>query len=515
MERVSTTNNSPFSDTGFARGLGVFDSTMLVVGVMIGSGIFIVPAEMSRQIGSAGWLLVAWAFAGALTIAGGLSYGELAAMMPRAGGMYIYLSEAFSPLLGFLYGWTLAAVIQTGTIAAVAIAFARFSGVLFPAIAESHYLVAPINLASGYAVSLSTGQLLAIILIALLTWTNSLGLEYGKLVQNVFTVAKTGALTTLILLGLTLGWKSTAVKTNFLHAWSVHNPVSLTSTGLAATSAFGLLVAICVSQSGALFSADAWHDITFAAGEVKDPQRTLPLSLAIGTGLVISLYLLANATYLVVLPLNSIQHAPSDRVATAVLQSIFPSVGVPLMAAAIMVSTFGTVNALTLAGARASYAMAKDGLFFKNGGRLNKARVPGWALLVQGVWAAVLVLPRTYDSVTHQYGNLYSNLLEYVISAALIFYVLTIAGLFRLRITRPDMDRPYRALGYPLVPALYIVGASLILTMLFAYRPATTWPGLVIVLLGMPVYFLLRKRSSDMSGTTAQVMTNKKSENLC
>src|SRR5580658_1963711 len=485
-------------DPTFTRGLGLFDSVMVVVGVMIGSGIFIVSADMSRQIGSAGWLLVAWLFTGVLTIAGALSYGELAAMMPRAGGMYIYLRESFSPLWGFLYGWTLCTVIQTGTIAAVAIAFARFSGVLFPSVSESHYLIAPVHVSSGYAFSLSSAQLLAIGVIAVLTWTNSRGLQYGKIVQNVFTVGKTIALLVLIALGLTLGWNAAAVHENFSNAWTARGVSPLTAT-LSATTAFGLFVAICVAQTGSLFSADSWHDITFTAGEVKDPRRTLPLSLAIGTSTVIVLYMLANVAYLVTLPLSAIQHAPSDRVATAVLQTIFPTLGAGMMAAAIMVSTVGCVNALTLAGARTYYAMSRDGLFFRAVGELNKARVPAVSLLIQGLWAAFLVLTRTYDPATKTYGNLYSNLLEYIISAALIFYILTIAGIFRLRIKRPDAERPYRAFGYPLVPILYIVGATAILVMLFTYRPATTWPGLVIVILGVPIYFLLARSARPSS----------------
>jgi len=478
--------------TTFARGLGLFDSVMVVVGVMIGSGIFIVSAEMSREIGSAGWLLVAWGFAGVLTIAGALSYGELAAMMPHAGGMYIYLREAFSPLWGFLYGWTLCTVIQTGTIAAVAIAFARFSGVFFPWISEDRYLIPPLHVSTGYAFSLSTAQLVAIVLIAVLTWTNSRGLEYGKIVQNVFTVAKTAALLALVVLGLTLGWNAAAVHENFSHAWTARG-VSPLAVGLNATTAFGLFVAICVSQTGSLFAADSWHDITFAAGEVKDPRRTLPLSLAIGTSIVIVLYLLANVAYLVTLPLSAIQNAPADRVATVALQAIFPTIGAGLMAAAIIVSTVGCVNALTLAGARTYYAMSRDGLFFRAVGQLNKARVPAVSLLVQGLWAAFLVLPRTYDPATKTYGNLYSNLLEYIISAALIFYILTISAVFRLRIKRPDAERPYRAFGYPWLPFLYILGAAAVLIMLFIYRPATTWPGLVIVLIGVPIYLLLAR----------------------
>jgi APA family basic amino acid/polyamine antiporter len=480
-------------DTEFVRRLGLYDSTMVVVGSMIGSGIFIVPAEMARQIGSPGWVLVAWVLAGVLTVAGALSYGELAAMMPRAGGQYVYLREAFSPLWGFLYGWTLFMIIQTGTIAAVAVGFARFTGVLVPGIAEDRYIIPPIHITQGYAVSLSTAQLLGIGMIAFLTWTNTRGLQYGKVIQNVFTTAKGGALLGLIILGLFLGWNATAVSTNFGDPWSRRGFDPITS-GLDAATAFGLFVAICVAQTGSLFSADAWNNITFTAGEVKDPRRNIPLSLALGTIVVIGLYLLANTAYLATLPLDAVQRAPGDRVATAMMESIFPGAGTAIMAVAIMISTFGCNNGLILAGARACFAMARDGLFFPQAGRLNQARVPGWALGVQGIWAAALVLPRVYNPATGRYGNLYSNLLDYVISAALIFYVLTVAGIFRLRAVRPDVDRPYKAFGYPVIPALYIIGASTILLVLFIYRSATTWPGLVIVILGLPIYYWLSSR---------------------
>ncbi|HEX7254036.1 MAG TPA: amino acid permease, partial [Thermoanaerobaculia bacterium] len=429
---------------GFTRGMSLFDSVMVVVGAMIGSGIFIVSAEMARDIGSAGWLLVAWVLTGVLTLAGALSYAELASMMPRAGGMYVYLRNAFSPIAGFLYGWTFFTVIQTGSIAAVAIAFTRFSGVLFPWISEDSYLVAPVQLSTHYAVSLSRAQLLAIALIVILTWTNSRGLKYGKIVQNVFTVSKTAALLALILLGLTVGWNASAVHDNFAHAWTARG-VDPIASGLAATTAFGLLAAICVSQTGSLFAADSWHDVTFIAGEVKNPRRTLPMALGIGAAIVIGLYLLANVAYVVTLPLSEIQHAPADRVGTAAMQRMFPGIGAALMAAAIMVSTIGTVNALALTGARACYAMAKDRLFFRGAGELNAARVPARALWIQGIWSVILALPRTFDPATGQYGNLYNNLLEYIISATLIFYILTIIGIFRLRITRPDAERPYRA----------------------------------------------------------------------
>src|ERR1700678_251257 len=488
----------------FARGLNLFDSTMLVIGAMIGSGIFIVPAEMARYVGSAGCLLVAWGVAGALTIAGALCYGELSAMMPHAGGMYVYLREAYSPLWGFLYGWTLFSVIETGTIAAVAVAFARFTGVLWPRIAEEKYLVAPVRLSSHYALSLSTAQLLAIGVILLLTFSNTLGLRYGKLIQNVFTVTKTGALGGLIVLGILYGRNTAAVTANFAAAWHPRNVDSL-GRGLDATTMFGLFVAICLSQTGSLFSADSWHNIAFAAAEVKRPERNVTLAMVIGASMVIGLYLLANVAYLVTLPLEAIQHAPADRVGTATLRAIFPGVGTFVMAAAIMVSTFGTINALTLTGARVYYAMARQKLFFSFAGKLNAVNVPASSLKLQGLWAAFLVLPRTYDPATQTWGNLYSNLLEYVISAALIFYVLTVAGVFRLRIKRPDALRPYRTIGYPVVPALYILAASAILAVLFAYRPATTWPGLLIVLLGIPIYLLIgwadRRADPQAAGT--------------
>jgi APA family basic amino acid/polyamine antiporter len=474
----------------FARGLTLFDSIMVVVGAMIGSGIFIVPAEMARHIGSAGWLLVAWGVAGALTIAGALCYGELSAMMPHAGGMYVYLREAYSPLWGFLYGWTLFTVIETGTIAAVAVAFARFTGVLWPRIAEDRYLIAPIRVSSHYAVSLSTAQMLAIGIIALLTFSNTLGLRYGKLIQNVFTVAKTGALGGLIVLGIFVGRNAGALHANFDNPWYPRG-IDALGRGLTAATMFGLFVAICLSQTGSLFSADSWHNIAFAAGEVKRPERNVTLAMVIGASVVICLYLLANVAYLVTLPLEAIQHAPADRVGTATLRAIFTGAGTSVMAAAIMVSTFGTINALTLTGARVYYAMARQRLFFPFAGKLNAANVPASSLKLQGLWAAFLVLPRTYDPATRTWGNLYSNLLEYVISAALIFYVLTVAGVFRLRVKRPDAPRPYRTMGYPVVPALYILAASAIVAVLFAYRPATTWPGLLIVLLGIPIYVLI------------------------
>lgn len=482
-------------DGGFRRSLGLFDSTMVVVGAMIGSGIFLVSAEMARLLGSAGWVLAAWGLTAALTLAAALSYGELAAMMPRAGGQYVYLREAFSPLAGFLYGWTLFTVIQTGTIAAVCVGFGRYAGVFFPFISEDRYLIEPVHVSSGYAISLSVAQLLAIAVIAFLTWMNTRGIEYGKLVQNLFTSAKTAALIGLIGLGILLGTNDTALTANFTRAWAASS-VAPISPGLDASSFAGLLIALAIAQVGSLFASDAWNNITFTAGEVRNPRRDVPLSLALGTGMVMLLYLFANVAYFVTLPVTAVQSAPADRVAAATLEAALPGIGAMLMAAGIMISTFGCANALVLTGARAYYAMARDGLFFSSAGRLNGSRVPGWGLAIQGVWAAALVLPRTYEPAIGTYGNLYSSLLDYVVSAALVFYILTIAGVFRLRRTRPNAERPYRAFGYPVLPAVYIVAASAILAILAVYRASTTWPGFAIVLLGVPLYALLRGRAA-------------------
>ncbi len=483
---------------GFIRGLGLLDSTMIVAGSMIGSGIFIVSADIARQVGSPGWLLVVWLITGLLTVMAALSYGELAAMMPKAGGQYVYLREAYSPFWGFLYGWTLFLVIQTATIAAVAVGFGRYLGVLFPQISESNYLIEPIRLGStNYAFSLSTAQFVGILMIALLTWMNTRGLKLGKFIQNVFTTAKTGSLIALILLGLIVGLvrHSDIAGANFGNFWTVRGSLQDVGEGLTAATAFGLFVGICVAQTNSLFSSDAWNNITFTAGEVKDPKRNIPLSLALGTGLVITLYLLANLAYLVTLKFEAIQGIPSDRVASATAEVIFPGIGAVLMAIAIIVSTFGCNNGLILAGARAYYAMSCDGLFFKKAGVLNKFHVPAWGLLIQGIWSAFYVLPRTVKTAADgkvSYGNLYGDLLTYVISAALIFYILTIIGIYILRKKRPDAERPYKAFGYPIVPALYVIGASVILIVLFIYQTTTTLPGLFIVLTGVPVYFVWR-----------------------
>ena len=502
---------SPAANHNFVRGLGLVDSTMLVAGSMIGSGVFIVSAEIARLVGSSGWLLVVWAVTGVLTIIAALTYGELAAMMPRAGGQYVYLREAYGPLWGFLYGWTLFLIIQTGTIAAVSVAFARFLGVLTPVISPTNWIVSPIILSRNYAVSLSMQQLVAILVIVILTIVNTRGLQLGKLIQNVFTSAKTLSLLALIVLGVFIGRNADALTANFTNLWTpgvvspIKSDLSFVASVSATGGALGMLIAVCVAQVGSLFSADAWNNVTFTAGEVRDPRRNLPLSLAFGTGLVITLYLLANVAYLCVLPLEKIQHAADDRVGTAAMEVMFGATGGAIMAVAIMISTFGCCNGLILAGARVYYAMAQDGLFFRSTGRLNARHVPAMALVLQGVWTALLVLPRTRlrDPITNapvrdaagveQYGNLYGMLLDYVVFAVLIFYVLTIAGVFVLRRTRPQAERPYRAFGYPLLPAFYIVAATVILLVLAVYRTQTSWPGLLLVLAGVPIYFLWRK----------------------
>jgi APA family basic amino acid/polyamine antiporter len=487
---------------------------MLVAGSMIGSGIFIVSADVARQTGSAGWLLAAWLATALLTLSAALSYGELAAMMPHAGGQYVYLREAYSPLWGFLYGWTLFLVIQTGTIAAVAVAFARYLGVLAPAVSPSTWIVPPVNLSANYAVSLSCQQLAAILIVVLLTAINTRGLQIAKLIQNLFTSAKAFSLLALIAVGLVIAPNAQAIKANFSDLWTPRGvspirPDFSFVPALAATSgALGLFVAFCAAQVGTLFSSDAWNNLTFTAGEVKNPRRNLPLSLAIGTALVTALYVLANVAYLCLLPLGKIQHAPDDRVATAAIEVVLSGAGPAMMAVAIVISTFGCNNGLILAGARVYYAMARDGLFFRAAGKLNRRNVPAAGLALQCAWTALLILLRTRlrDPLTRaplldaagleQYGNLYSTLLDYVIFAVLIFYVLTIAGLFVLRRKRPDAPRPYRAFGYPLVPALYLAAACAIMAVLLLYKTQTSWAGLLIVLAGIPAYFLWKRRSS-------------------
>src|SRR3979490_13417 len=467
------------SQPGFVRAIGLFDGTMIVVGSMIGSGIFIVAADIARQTGSAGGLLTAWLITGLLTVSAALSYGELAALFPHAGGQYIYLREAYSPLWGFLYGWTLFLVIQTGTIAAVAIGFARYLGVLAPAISPQTWVMHPLAISSKYAISLSVQQLVAVLMIIFLTFLNTLGVQLGKLIQNIFTSAKTLSLLGLIFLCVFVGRNSAAVSDNFSHFWTIRGAQVIEPGAdflrgfvpavTAASGAFGLFVAFGVAQVGSLFSADAWNNIGFTAGEVKNPKRDVALSMAFGTMIVITLYVLANVAYLCALPLAQIQHAPDDRVASAALNAVFGPVGASIMAVAIIISTFGCNNGLILAGARVSYAMARDGLFFKSTGTLNKNGVPGSALVYQGIWITILILLRTRKvsaAGVVTYGNVYSNLLDYVVFAALLFYVLTIAGIFALRRKRPDAERPYKAPGYPFIPLLHIVAATAIMFVL-------------------------------------------------
>jgi len=484
---------------GFVRALGLFDGTMIVVGSMIGSGIFIVSAEISRETGSPAGLLLTWILTGVLTVSAALSYGELAALFPHAGGQYIYLREAYSPLWGFLYGWTLFLVIQTGTIAAVAVGFARYLGVLFPAISPQAWVFHPINLGSKYAISLSVQQLVAVLMIVLLTFLNTLGVRLGKWIQNIFTSAKTLALVGLIFLGIFVGRNAGAITENFGHFWAIRNAQTIEPganflRGLvpavsAASGAFGLFVAYGVAQVGSLFSADAWNNIGFTAAEVKNPKRDVALSMAFGTVIVITLYCLANLAYLCTLPAVQIQSVPDDRVASAALNAIFGPIGAGIMAVAIIISTFGCNNGLILAGSRVSYAMANDGLFFRATGKLNSRGVPGIALVVQGIWIVFLILMRT-RAPDGSYGNLYNDLLDYVVASVMIFYALTIAGIFVLRAKQPQAERPYKAFGYPYLPALYILAALAIVVVLVLYRTQTAGRGLGIVLIGIPVYWL-------------------------
>jgi APA family basic amino acid/polyamine antiporter len=481
------------------RRLGPLDATMIVVGSMIGSGIFITSAESSRLTGAPGWLLLAWALAGVMTMTGALCCSELAAMMPRAGGVYVFLREAYGPSIGFLFGWTLFLVIQTGTIAAVAIAFAKFTGVFAPAIATDNYVVVqPIHL-GRYAISISTEQLVAIALVVLLTWTNTRGLETGKLVQNTFTFAKTAALLAVIVIGLSLGWKpeSAARASAWWDSWANGWSPQSAQPGLTAVGAFALILLLGKAMVGPLFAQTAWTNVTFIGGEVRDPGRNLARALLGGCALVVALYVVANLAYVAVLPLPEIQHAPQNRVAVAVMNSIFGRPGALAMAAAIMVSTFGCNNGLILAGARVYYAMARDGLFFRRTARINRHDVPAAALVAQALWTVFLTLPRTVitnpatGAVT--YGNVYTQLLEYIVSADLVFYVLLVIAVVVLRKKRPDAERPYRIWGYPLVPIISVVLAAFLIVDLAYLAPTTSGIGYLLVLTGIPVYFIWRR----------------------
>ncbi len=473
----------------FKQSLGLFDSTMIVIGSMIGSGIFIVSADIARTVGSPGMLLVVWLITGFITLTAALSYGELAGMMPHAGGQYVYLREAYNPMIGFLYGWTVFTVIQTGTIAAVGVAFAKFTAVLFPWFSEQHVLITIAGL------KISAAQLLAIFSIAVLTLINLTGIKEGKIVQNIFTTAKTFALIGVIFLGFFVASNSEAISANMANFWAANWTTIKDGKIISIESLMGwkLIAAIGVAMVGSLFSSDAWNNITFTAGEVINPKKNIPLSLAIGTGIVTLLYILANIAYIVVLPVvgnpeatdvigRGIQFATSDRVGTASIAVIYGETAAIGMAILIMISTFGCNNGLILAGARVYYAMAKDKLFFKKAGELNSHSVPAWALIVQAIWASLLCLSGSYG-----------DLLDYVIFAVLIFYILTVGGIFILRKKQPDIERPYKAFGYPVIPAIYIALATLICAILLIYKPTFTWPGLGIVAAGIPVYFIWNK----------------------
>src|ERR1700756_2457466 len=490
-------------DQELVKGLGLTSATMLVMGSMIGSGIFIVSAEIGREVESPALLIGAWAVAGFMTIVAALSYGELAAMMPRAGGQYVYLREALGPLWGFLYGWTLFLVIQTGTIAAVGVAFGKFLGVFVPSISSTHWIVhlwkvpqIPIGpmVLGNMEVGINTQNLMAILLVIFLSVVNIFGVKTGAAIQNVFTAAKVSALLGLAAFGFLFGRNPQAIAANLSgHFWqnaglSAQHPVQVGAGGLIVM--VGTLTILAVAQVGSLFSADAWNNVTFPAGEVKNPSRNLPLSLALGTGVVIALYIACNFIYLSALPFDGVEggatilargitHASEDRVGTAVMTQMFGPVGGLLMAAAIMISGFGCANGLILSGARVYYAMAKDGLFFRNVAKLHPTyKRPAVSLMVQMAWTCILCISGSYG-----------QLLDYIIFAVLVFYILTIVGLFVLRRTRPDAVRPYRAVGYPILPALYIVMALFIDIVLLRYKPQFTWPGLIVVLLGIPVYF--------------------------
>ncbi len=495
----------------FVQGMGLFSATAIVMGSMIGSGIFIVSADMSRGLGSPALLIAAWLVTALMTIIGALSYGELAAMMPKAGGQYVYLREALGPLWGFLYGWTLFLVIQTGTVAAVGVAFGKFLGVFFPSVNGSNWIwhighvpalhVGPMML-GNMEIGLNTANLAAIVVITLLTLLNTLGVKMGSAVQNIFTSAKVLALVAVVLVGL-VAKNATAIAANFGAGW--HNfwagagwgTLHAVQVGVGGPTVYvGLLTMVAAVQVGSLFSSDSWNNVTFTAGEIRDPRRNIPLSLVIGTGVVLLLYVLCNFVYLSVLPMagdataatimgRGIQYASEDRVATAVMEQAFAGYGAKLMAAVILISTFGCLNGLLLAGARVYYAMSRDGLFFQSVGRLSeRSKTPVNSLWVQWAWACLLCLSGSYN-----------QLLEYVIFAVLIFYILTITGLFVLRRTRPDAARPYRAFGYPVLPGLYIVMAVWICVVLLRYKPQYTWPGLFIVLLGIPVYLVWTRMS--------------------
>ena len=501
----SPTVQAPAEAQRLVRGLGLLDATMIVIGSMIGSGIFIVSAKSSALVGAPGWLLAAWAIAGVLTITGALCCAELAAMMPRAGGQYVFLREAYGSSVGFLFGWALFFVVQTGTIAAVAIAFANFMGVLTGRVSENIYIVPPIHLGS-YALSLSTQQLVAIVLILILTFTNTRGLKTGKFIQNTFTFTKTAALIGLIVIGLLLGRNSgsAAYTSSWWNPWvnSGWNPGAV-QPGLETSGVLWLVMLVGLAMVGPLFAQSAWNNVTFTGSEIRDPGRNLPRALLIGCGATVALYLLANLAYVVTLPLHSFPglQKPPASVATETMRAALGQPGMILIAIAIMISTFGCNNGLILAGARIYYAMARDGLFFKRVAILNARHVPVFALIAQGIWASFLTLPRTVTAGANpgefKYGNVYSQLLDYTVSADLVFYALMVGAVFVMRRKAPGLERPYRTFGYPVVPIIYI-GIALMLVLDLAYlTPKTSGVGYLLVLTGIPVYFLWKRQAQS------------------
>ena len=459
--------------TGFKPTLGLFDGTMIVAGSMIGSGIFIVSADITRNVGSAGWLIAVWVITGFMTLSAALSYGELSGMFPKAGGQYVYLKEAYNPLIGFLYGWSFFAVIQTATIAAVGVAFSKFLSYLVPELGNE-YLLGDLGFIKIYS-----GQLVCIAIIIILTYVNSKGIKEGKFIQTLFTSAKLLALFGLILFGFILA-KESFWSQNWSTGFNATQPRVDSAGGVSWIGIGGaaLMGAIAAAMVGSIFSSDAWNNVTFIAGEMKNPKRNIGLSLFLGTLIVTIIYVAANLMYLNVLPLNELAYAEKDRVAVAAANKIFPDFGTILIAVLIMVSTFGCNNGLILAGARVYYTMAKDGLFFRNVGTLNKHSVPQVALWIQCIAASLW-------SLSGKYGQL----LDMISFVVVLFYVLTIIGIFILRKKRPEADRPYKAFGYPVLPVLYILMGLAFCILLIIYKPQFTWPGLIIVLIGIPIYY--------------------------
>ena len=468
--------------TEFKPSLSAFDATMIVAGSMIGSGIFIVSADITRNVGSAGWLVAVWLLTGFMTLTAALSYGELSAMFPKAGGQYVYLKESYNPLLGFLYGWSFFSVIQTGTIAAVGVAFSKFTGYFFPSLEMTD---ANILMQFGF-LKIYPAQILSIATIILLTYINTKGVQGGKMIQSTFTITKLASLFGLIGFGFLLASKASIWDANWANAWEMKTIASDNST--APIFGVAILGAIAASMVGSIFSSDAWNNVTFIAGEIKNPKRNIGLSLFLGTLIVTVIYISANLMYLSVLPLNEIANAPADRVAVAASNVIFGNIGTYVIAVMIMISTFGCNNGLILAGARVYYTMAQDGLFFKKAGTLNKHAVPAWALWAQCIVAGLLCL-----------SGRYGDLLDMVSFIVVIFYILTIIGIFILRKKRPELERPYKAFGYPVLPAIYILMGTCFCVLLIIYKPNFTWPGLIITLLGVPLYYLALRNQKTAS----------------